>query len=525
MYRLSNALLTILLAAAVLCAPPASAQQKTQPWPTREWLTSSPEEQGMSSEALARLVDFGMFNSMDSLLVARHGRIVLETQYAPFRAGLKHRVYSVTKSVTSTLVGIALKDGVLDSTDRQVVEFFADRTIASLDDAKKAMTIRHLLDMTSGIAWSEPFSGLHESVFAMEHSPDWQQFILDRPMAAAPGTTFDYNSGNSHLLSAILTKVTGRSALDYARQTLFGPLGIEDILWLPDPQGISIGGYGLYLQPRDMAKVGYLYLRNGMWDGKRILSESWIEGVRKANVAIRESWSANLRYGDQFWVIPSRDTYMAAGLRRQLIIVMPKLDIVAVATGSSRFPSRGGAPATPRYSMETLVGYIAAAVKSEAALAANPVATAYLAERLKEAASETPAPVGASSGMAKAVSGKTYRFAANPLNLKSVTFKLVDPQPSFEFELAGARPGMAAGTFGGPIGFDGHYRVGGRMSIGLCAARAAWSADGTTLVLEVQTLGNDDAVRATHTFGDKTVDMSFETANGFTLKLQGQAEN
>jgi CubicO group peptidase (beta-lactamase class C family) len=526
MHRLSNALLTILLAtAALLCVPPVTAQQKTHPWPTREWPTSSPEEQGMSSETLARLVDFGIFNSMDSLLVARHGTIVLEATYAPFRAGLKHQIYSATKSVVGTLVAIALRDGLLDSTDRRVLDFFADRTIANLDDRKKAMTIRNLLDMTSGLDWSEPFNASPESVIAMERSRDWQQFILDRPMAAAPGTAFHYNSGNSHLLSAILTKIAGRSALDYARETLFGPLGIEDVLWRHHPQGISTGGYGLYLQPRDMAKIGYLYLRNGVWDGKQILPAAWIEGVRKANVDIHESWASNLRYGSQFWVMPSRDAYLAIGLHRQLIVVMPKLDIVVVATGSSRFPVGGGSPSSPGYDFDTLVGFVVFAVKSEAPLPADPASMVHLAERLREASTERAAPVGGSSELAKAVSGKTYRFAGNALSLKSIALKLDDPQPSYEYELDSRRPGVPAGRFGGPVGFDGHYRVGGRMPYGLSAARGTWLADGTSLLLEVQTLGNDDAVRVTHVFGGKTVAVSFEAASGFRAKLQGQADD
>ena len=160
MHRLSNVLLAILLAtSALLCVLLATAQETTHPWPTREWAISSPEEQGMSSERLARLVEFGALNDMDSLLVTRHGRIVLEATYAPFRAGLKHRINSATKSVVSTLVAMAMSDGLLDSTDRRVVDFFADRTIANLDDAKKAITIRHLLDMTSGLEWTEGLSG------------------------------------------------------------------------------------------------------------------------------------------------------------------------------------------------------------------------------------------------------------------------------------------------------------------------------------------------------------------------------
>src|SRR5260370_34349342 len=143
MHRLSSALLAILLAtAALLSASLATAQQTPYPWPTRGWPASSPEEQGMSSERLARLVDFGSFNDMDSVLVTRHGRIVLEATYAPFRAGLKHRVYSVTKSVLSTLVGMALGDGLLDSTDRRVVAFLAAPTNAHPHAANKASTGR-----------------------------------------------------------------------------------------------------------------------------------------------------------------------------------------------------------------------------------------------------------------------------------------------------------------------------------------------------------------------------------------------
>jgi CubicO group peptidase (beta-lactamase class C family) len=520
MHRLSNVLLAILLAASTLMyVLPATAQEKPQPWPTKEWATSSPEEQGMSSERLAKLVEFGGLNNMDSLLVTRHGRIVLEATYAPFRAGLKHRINSSTKAVVSTLVATAMRDGRLDNTDRRVVEFFADRTIANLDERKKAITIRHLLDMTSGLEWTEGLGGVPRSFFAMERSPDWQQ-----PMAAAPGTIFDYDSGN-HLLSAILTKVTGKSALDYARETLFGPLGINDVLWRADPQGVSGGGAGLYMHPRDMAKFGYLYLRGGMWEGKQILPASWIEGVRKADVDMRESWAKDLRYGSQFWVMPGRDAYFAVGYGRQLIVVMPKLDVVAVMTGSARFPTADGAPTRPRYSFDALVGHLTAAVTADAPLPPNAAATAELAQQVKEAATEKPAPAGGQPAMAKTISGRTWRFAANDLRVRWVTFKLDGAEPSYEYEVESGPAGTPPARYGGPIGFDGHYRVGGRQRYGLSAARAKWLDDGVTLVLDAQTLGNDDAARATHLFSDKTVELKYESANGFRTTLTGRTDD
>jgi CubicO group peptidase (beta-lactamase class C family) len=461
---------------------------------------------------------------MDSLLVTRHGRIVLEATYAPFRTGLKHRINSSTKAVVSTLVAMAMRDGKLDSTDRKVVEFFADRTIANLDERKKAITIRHLLDMTSGLEWTEGLDGFR-SFFAMERSPDWQQYVLDQPMATAPGTTFYYDSGNSHLLSAILTKVTGKSALDYAREVLFGPLGIEDVLWRGDPQGISGGGAGLYLHPRDMAKIGYLYLRGGVWEGKQILPASWIENVRKADVDMREAWTKELRYGSQFWVMPGRDAYMAVGYDRQLIIVMPKLDIVAVMTGSARFPSTNGTPARPRYGFAAIMDQLAGAVTGDAPLAADPAATAALAQKIKDAAIEPPAAASEQPAMAKTVSGKTWKFETNETRITSMRLNLDGAEPSFEYEVAGGPGGPPPGRFGGPIGFDGHRRVGGRMRYGLSAARGSWSADGSSLLLEVQTLGNDDAARVTFAFADKAVEVTYELAVGYKAVLKGRADD
>lgn len=523
MHRTWNVLLALLATVTLLHAQPATAQEKPQPWPTKGWATSSPEEQGMSSERLARLVEFGGNNNMDSLLVTRHGRIVLEATYAPFRPGLKHRINSATKAVVSTLVGMAMRDAKLDSTDRRVMEFFADRTIANLDERKKAITIRHLLDMTSGLEWSEGLDGFR-SFLEMERSPDWQQFVLDRPMSEAPGTHFYYDSGNSHLLSAILTKITGKSALDYAREKLFGPLGIEDVMWRGDPQGISGGGAGLYMHPRDMAKIGYLCLRDGVWEGKQILPASWIEGVRKANVDMRETWTQNLRYGSQFWVMPGRDAYMAVGYDRQLIVVIPKLDIVAVTTGSARFAMASGLPTRPRYGFDSFVSFLISAVASDAPLPANPAATTELAQKVKEATIERPSPVGGQPAMAKTISGKTWRFPPNDMRIKSITFMLDSAEPSFEYEADGT-PASPAARFGGPIGFDGHYRIGGRMRYGVAATRARWLDDGTTLVLETQTLGNDDLVRATHVFGDKTVEVKFEMAIGFQTTVTGRTDD
>jgi CubicO group peptidase (beta-lactamase class C family) len=262
----------MLVLAASLSGQAASAQGGATPvWPTQQWQTSTPEEQGMESAALAGLLDFGATRSLDSLLLVRHGRIVLDAYYAPYTAEIPHRINSATKAVIGTLLAIAQKDGLLDRFDHPVLDFFADRNVANLDDRKKAITVQNLLDMTSGINWQEPLEGRPDSMIEMSRQQDWTKFALDRPMASAPGEIFNYNSGGTHILSALITKLTGMSASDYAKAKLFGPLGISVSNWWRDPQGISIGGFGLALLPRDMAKIGYLYLRGGQWEDNALL--------------------------------------------------------------------------------------------------------------------------------------------------------------------------------------------------------------------------------------------------------------
>ena len=163
----------------------AHAQDAAQSaWPTKEWLTSTPEEQGMVSSALAKLVAYGGSHSFDSLLVVRHGRIVTEAYYAPYSSDVPHQIFSSTKAVTGTLLGMIYKDGLLDRLDHPMLDFFADLHVENVDDRKKAITIQNLLDMTSGLDWDQGFEGGKEqSMKDVYRSSNWTQFILDRPMA------------------------------------------------------------------------------------------------------------------------------------------------------------------------------------------------------------------------------------------------------------------------------------------------------------------------------------------------------
>jgi CubicO group peptidase (beta-lactamase class C family) len=469
------------LVTASICSETAPAQNAVEPiWPTKEWQTSSPEEQGMDSKELARLVDFGMTHSFDSLLVARHGRIVAEAYYAPYSTGIPHAVYFVTKAVISTLTAIAWKEGLLDSPSHRVLDFFDAHSIANVDDRKEAITVQNLLDMTSGIAWTEPPDGRPDSMLEMERSPDWVKFILDRPMSTVPGSTFYYDSGNPHLLSAIITKLTGLSALKYAKAKLFGPLGITDVSWQDDPQGISIGGYGLSLQPSNMAKIGYLYLRNGVWEGKQLLPPAWIEKVAHATVDIYAPLAPELRFSNLFWSLPDKQVYMALGHHRQVIMVLPSLDVVAVMTGRANYPSN------------ELADYISGAVKSDTALPPDAASAKLLASKILDVSIEKPTEVGPISKMTDVISGKIYRFLPNQINVKSLSLMLIGPQPHYDI---GLTPGTAlypGPTFTGPIGLDGLYRKGELTYHGLDnrfeglprvnAVKGTWQGDHTFVI-------------------------------------------
>jgi CubicO group peptidase (beta-lactamase class C family) len=479
------------------------------------WQTSSPEAQGMSSRQLADLVTFGIGNGMDSALVVRHGRIVAEAYYAPFAPGLKHRIYSSTKSVIGSLVGIALKDGLLKSVDQPVLDFFPGREFAKLDERKKAMTLGHLLDMTSGLDWNEPLgSSTAWSFLEMQRSADWVQFILDHAMAREPGAVFDYNSGNPHLLSAILSKVTGRSAADYAREKLFGPLGIKDLQWRRDPQGVTAGGAGLYLQPRDMARLGQLWLHDGTWEGQRLLPPGWMNKVRHAKV---EMGLPNLRYANLFWSMPTKDVFMAVGFHCQLIMVLPALDMVAVFTGAMRYSNAAGAPSSPEYSLGAMADRLKDAVKSDQTLPEDPEALALLADKTKQVAQEARTQAAGSSPLAAAISGKIYRLQPNPLRYSAISPTFDDGAAAYAYDFEGQR-------LGGPIGLDGLYGVGGRRVSGTSAAKGRW-LDEKTFQLEVQTLGNDDAGIVTFTFDGKSVSVRVVTLNGLKSELHGEADS
>jgi len=509
-----------LLAAARLES--ARAQNLDKPiWPTREWLTSTPEEQGMDSSVLAKLVTDGESSGFDSLLVVRHGRIVTEAYYAPYSADIPHQIHSSTKAVISTLIGMLYKDGVLDRLDHPVLDFFADRGVANVDDRKKAVTIQNLLDMTSGFDWDQGIAdGKEQTLIDMTLSTNWTQFILDRPMAHAPGEVFNYTDANPNLASAIIVRLTGKLAEDYAREMLFSPLGITDWHWDRDPQGLTMGAWTLTMLPRDMAKIGYLYLRRGEWEGKQLLPIGWADVLKHAAVNMHASFDPGLRYSNFFWVFPEHHVYMAVGWHGQLIAVFPDLDAVAVVT-AHKFVRFGD-----------VIRGVSAAVKSESALPPNPNDAEQLVNAVKYVAVEKPTAVGPAPEIASAISGKIYKFPDNALGLKSFALFLTDAHPHFEFEInlhLLINMYNISGTFDMPIGLNGNYRksmpsISGANPGHITAAKGTW-LNGQTFELDTQDLGFGGMSKYILSFNGKKLRFARTDPWGRIVSLDGEQGN
>jgi len=513
--RLMERIATALIAAQCLAASYALAASPECPcssqtlWPTKDWQVSTPEAQGMDSDALAQLVDFVGIYKQDSLLIIRHGKIVVDAYYAPYAPNIRHDLRSVTKSFIGTLTAIEVQEGLLDSVDHPIVDLFPDKHISNLDDAKKAMTVQSMLDMTSGIAWEEQAYTPDETIIRMYKTPDPTEFVLSQPMSDPPGARFYYNGGNPYVLSALITKKAGRDALDFARDELFKPLGISSVRWGDaDAQGVTDGESGLYLTPHDMAKLGYLYLHEGSWDGQQIMPSWWVDRVRQGPVTATDGY----HYANLWWSLPDRGAFMARGRHSQIILVLPKLDVVAVMTGALK---DGYVPTTD------LIDGIAGTIKSDASLPPNSAGQSLLAASIQKAATERASPFGATPELAKTISGRSYRLQDNDLHVKAFSLNLVGPNPSWEYTIATERLDRPTARFAGPIGLDGLFRK-ASTPYGIDAVKGSW-LDDHTFVVERRILGHAETQKWTLAFDGKKVDVAFES-DGAKADLHGETD-
>src|SRR5436190_3305889 len=381
--------------------------------PPAVWRTAAPEEVGIDSTQLMEMLDFVRARSIPvhSIQLVRGSRLVLDAYIYPYDGRTRHDVASVTKSVTSTLVGLAIERGHIRDVQQPVLGFFPERTTAELDARKRQQTLEHLLTMQSGwdcgVPLGTPAINADRQLAEMRRRDDWAQFALDLPMTSEPGTRFLYCNANCHLLSALLTRVTGTNALAFARRELFETLGIRDTAWPADPQGNNFGWGDLQLHPRDMARLGQLFLQHGRWAGRQIISEAWLHVATSSHV---ERTGGKDHYGYFWWVSAQLSgLFEAVGRGGQRITVSPAKELVLVYTGGG-FEPGDLAP----FILKSLNAIKSGkSGKSDQPLPANPEANARLRDKLAAAIRPpVPQPVLELPAMAARMSGKTYTLTA-----------------------------------------------------------------------------------------------------------------
>jgi CubicO group peptidase (beta-lactamase class C family) len=349
---------------------PSADARAAVSWPGEEWQRSAPEQEGLDARAIAQLDEefrSGKHGYVDSMLIIRNGRMVFEAYYEndyrsintdlvsgesgpwnyydvnwhPFYQGSDlHTMQSSTKSFMSALVGIAIARGELPGTSATLGELLSDRNISG--PRKTAITLDNILTMRPGFEWDEDVSywDPKNDAIRVESTDDWVAYLLAKPLANDQGTTFKYNSTNTQLMSEMVSTATGRGLDDYAEETLFGPIGIEDYFWKDAPEGFKDVAGGLYLKPRDFARFALLYEREGDWDGRQIIPAEWV--ARSARPYVRdtspEDSDFNVGYGYQWWVYNDGSDgepvmYGSWGWGGQFALIVPELDLIGVFTG------------------------------------------------------------------------------------------------------------------------------------------------------------------------------------------------
>jgi CubicO group peptidase (beta-lactamase class C family) len=358
---------------------------------------SSPESQGVSSAAVLGFLDAAdHIDFMNSFMLVRHGHVIAEGWWAPYSAEAPHSLYSLSKSFTSTAVGLAIAEGKLSLND-EVLKFFPEEAPAAPSNNLKAMRVRDLLRMNTG-QQTEPPRPADQS---------WVKAFLAHPVPFKPGTHFLYNTSATYMLSAIVQKVTGQTLLDYLKPRLFEPLGIKKPTWETSPQGISAGGYGLSIRTEDIAKFGQLYLQKGKWQGKQLVPAAWVEAATTLQTSNgsnpNSDWDQGYCY--QFWRC-RHGAFRGDGAFGQYCVVVPEQDAVLAITSGVK----------DMQAVLNLVWDKLLPAFQKAPLAADESSWQKLQERLKGLALH---PQDGSAAGAK-VSGKTFEFPANDRKLEAL---------------------------------------------------------------------------------------------------------
>lgn len=357
---------------AILVSSAANAQSI---WPAKEWAVSTPAAEGMIRDSLLAFendISSGKYGYVDGMVITRNGKLIYQKSwnydydkiygdlakkknalnaldpagpynyYNPwwhpfYRRGELHSLQSVSKTISSVTIGVAMARKEFPDLSRTVLSFFDTTQVKNIDDRKRRMTLRHLLTMTAGFDWNEgtvSYDDPANDCGIMEASFDWVQYAINEPMAHEPGQTFAYNSGATQILSYIFRKATGKDIEEYAAQHLFAPLGIKEYFWKRTPTGLCDTEGGLYLKPSDLAKLFYLWLQNGNWNGKQLVTPEWVKASVEPFIAVGDG----VKYGYKWWLYQygkenSQWAWCGSGFGGQVPVVIPEYNIVAVFTG------------------------------------------------------------------------------------------------------------------------------------------------------------------------------------------------
>jgi CubicO group peptidase (beta-lactamase class C family) len=403
--------------------------------------------------------------SVHSLLIIRHGHVVLDARFPPYDGQRPHDVASVTKSVMTTLVGIAIDRGSLSGLRQPVLPLFGVDPSGHVA-WQRALTVEHLVSMTSGLACGGPGE---PELLRMLEAPDWTQFALGLPTRSPPGTRFSYCSPGMHLLSGIVARATGKSARALAEAELFQPLGIERFEWpADDPQGLNHGWGDLRLLPGDLAKLGLLFLHGGQWNGRQIVSREWVRAATRRQIGIPGGRGQEEGYGYGWW-IPGGEypgLFEARGRGGQFLSVWPATDLIIVMTGSG-------------YDRDLLVPLLAATLKASRPLPEDRAGVDRLAHALEMAKrAPAPRPVRDHPAIAHLASGRKFILPKNGLHLSSIQLLFKEAGGALLLERRDA-------VTEHPIGFDAVPRISnGPLGIPV-ALTGAWTSP-TSLHLEYE---------------------------------------
>ena len=323
--------LIILLTIITLMLLPACEQSHGPEAYTYPWETAPPQEHGLDADLLAEAtIAANQLSYLNCLLIVKDGVLVLEEYFRGYKPEDAHRVMSVTKSFLSALIGIAIEEELIGDVDEKMLDWLPDYDYTGIDARKRNITIKQLLTMRAG------YDNDRDLFYDLYYSGDWIRAIIETPLISSPGGSFGYNSYLSHLNSVILTRAAGESTLHFAKTHLFEPLAIQLHSWERGPSGFFFGGSGMQLTPRDMARFGYLYLKNGSLDGTEIVPADWIENSFRKYSEFTNSWGnlEELGYGYGWWLgkLGSYEVRLAVGHGGQFIILLPALDMLIVTT-------------------------------------------------------------------------------------------------------------------------------------------------------------------------------------------------